>query len=218
MTPWIIGKAVVLLGFLLYFEKTGQPRAKLAVKAVLSTLFVVTVFLQPNAQKPFVRLLTVGLLLCLWGDVFLALPGLKWFRAGLTAFLLGHILYVAAFSRLAPGADWFSFGSLVILAASAGAYLWLRPNLGAMHLPVLAYILVITIMVFGALGVYRQGGVASSGKSMILLGSVLFYLSDLFVARDQFIKKDFLNRLIGLPLYYSGQFLLAFSPAYLVYN
>lgn len=216
MTPWIIGKAVVLLSFLLYFEKTGQPRAKLAVKTALSVLFVVTVFLQPKAQTSYGRLLTVGLILCLWGDVFLALPGLKWFRAGLVAFLLGHILYVAAFARLAPGADWFSFGSLAILAASAGVYLWLRPNLGAMHLPVLAYILVITIMVFGALGVYRQPGAASSGKSMILLGSVLFYLSDLFVARDQFIKKDFLNRLIGLPLYYSGQFLLAFSPGFLM--
>jgi uncharacterized membrane protein YhhN len=216
MIPWIIGKAVVLLGFLLYFEKTGHPRARLAVKAALSLLFVATVFLQSNTQTPFVLFLMIGLILCLCGDVFLALTGPQWFRAGLVAFLLGHLMYVAAFARLAPGADWFSFGSLAILAASAGAYVWLRPNLGAMHLPVLAYILVITFMVFGALGVYRQPGVASSGKSMILLGSVLFYLSDLFVARDQFIKKDFLNRLIGLPLYYSGQFLLAFSPACLM--
>jgi uncharacterized membrane protein YhhN len=218
MMLWIIGLAVVLLGFLLYFEKTGQPRLKLAVKTALSLLFVVTVLLQPNSQTPFGRLLTVGLILCLWGDVFLALTEPKWFKAGLGVFLLGHVLYVASFTRLAPGSAWFSVGALVFLAASAGVYWWLRPNLGEMHIPVAAYILVITFMVFGALGVYRQPVLAIPGRSMILLGAVLFYLSDLFVARDQFIKKEFLNRLIGLPLYYGGQFLLAFSPGFLINN
>jgi uncharacterized membrane protein YhhN len=210
--------AIVLLGFLLYLEKAGQPSAKLVVKSLLSVLFVVSVLIQPEAREPFGLLLAIGLILCFWGDVFLALSGLKWFRAGLVAFLLGHILYVAAFTRLAPGADWVSLGALVFLAASVGVYLWLRPNLGEMHYPVAAYILVITIMTFGALAVYRQPVLALPGKSMILLGAVLFYLSDLFVARDQFIKKEFLNRLIGLPLYYGGQFLMAFSPSFLIKN
>jgi uncharacterized membrane protein YhhN len=208
--------AVVLLGWLLWFEKTGQPRAKLAVKTALSLLFVATVFLQPNAGTSFGRFLTIGLILCFWGDVFLALPGMKWFRAGLVAFLLGHLLYGAAFSRLAPGAAWISSGSPAILAASAGAYFWLRPNLGEMHIPVTAYILVITVMALGALAVYDQPGLPWLGRALIFQGAVLFYLSDLFVARDQFIKKEFLNRLIGLPLYYGGQFLLAFSPGFLI--
>jgi hypothetical protein len=38
-----------------------------------------------------------------------------------------------------------------------------------------------------------------------------FYLSDLFVARQRFVAPAFANRLYGLPLYYLGQFLLAFS-------
>ena len=218
MAPWIIGKAIVLLGFLLYFEKIGQPRGRIVVKSILSLLFVVTVFLQPDAQKAYARWLAAGLILCFWGDVFLALPGMKWFRAGLVAFLMGHLLYVAAFTRLAPGSSWLSFGSLIILAASTGVYLWLRPNLGDMHTPVFAYIVVITVMLFGALAVYRQVGLAFSGRAVIFLGAALFYLSDLFVARDQFVKKNFVNRLIGLPLYYGGQFLLAFSPAFLINN
>jgi hypothetical protein len=32
-----------------------------------------------------------------------------------------------------------------------------------------------------------------------------------YVARQRFVKTGFVNRFIGLPLYYSGQFLLAFS-------
>jgi len=46
---------------------------------------------------------------------------------------------------------------------------------------------------------------------MIGLGATCFYFSDLSVARDRFVQKGYINRLIGLPLYYLGQFLLAFS-------
>ena len=82
-----------------------------------------------------------------------------------------------------------------------------------MKLPVLAYVAVITLMVVGAWAVFeRPSSLPLTGKTLIFWGAVLFYLSDLFVARDQFIRQAFSNRLIGLPLYYTGQFLLAFSP------
>ena len=43
------------------------------------------------------------------------------------------------------------------------------------------------------------------------LGAVLFYLSDIMVARDRFVAPGFANRLVGLPLYFGGQLLLAWS-------
>jgi len=46
---------------------------------------------------------------------------------------------------------------------------------------------------------------------MVFSGASRFYISDLFLARDRFVKKEPANRFIGLPLYYIGQFLLAFS-------
>ena len=48
---------------------------------------------------------------------------------------------------------------------------------------------------------------------MLLLGAVLFLLSDLSVARDRFVAPGFVNRLWGLPFYYGGQVLLAASVA-----
>jgi len=44
-----------------------------------------------------------------------------------------------------------------------------------------------------------------------LVGAVFFYVSDIFVANQRFVIEQFYNRLIGLPLYYTAQFLLAFS-------
>ena len=42
-------------------------------------------------------------------------------------------------------------------------------------------------------------------------GAILFYLSDLAVARHRFIHKSFINRALGLPTYYLGQLLLALT-------
>jgi hypothetical protein len=40
-------------------------------------------------------------------------------------------------------------------------------------------------------------------------GALLFYLSDLLVARDRFVRPGIVNRVVGLPLYYAAQLLLA---------
>ncbi len=208
----IPGLGVLLLIVLLYYEKMGQPFGRIVTKSLLSLLFVITVFLQPGANEAFTRYLTLGLIFCLVGDVCLAFSGLKWFRAGLVAFLLGHVLYILAFTFLIPFKGWFSPGDVLVLAVSLGICRWLWPHLGAMKLPVLAYVAVITLMVFGAWAVFERPDLPWTGKALLFWGAILFYLSDLFVARDQFIRKTFFNRLIGLPLYYAGQFLLAFSP------
>ena len=87
----------------------------------------------------------------------------------------------------------------------------LLPSLADMRVPVMAYIIVITAMVIGAFTVLGDTALHSTGRFMVLFGAVSFYISDLFVARDRFLKTEFANRLVGLPLYYAGQFLLAFS-------
>jgi uncharacterized membrane protein YhhN len=77
--------------------------------------------------------------------------------------------------------------------------------------PVVVYILVITVMASGAWAVFDRSASPFWGRTFVFVGAFLFYVSDVFVARNQYIKREFLNRLIGLPLYYAGQFLLAFS-------
>jgi uncharacterized membrane protein YhhN len=76
---------------------------------------------------------------------------------------------------------------------------------------VIFYILVISGMVAGAGSLMAADELKLSGRWLVFVGALNFYLSDVFVARQRFLKTEFVNRLIGLPLYYSGQFLLAFS-------
>ena len=211
----IIIIAVVLLGALLFFEKQGNHKKVLPVKTLLSLLFIITAVVQPHPLPGYFYLLLIGLIFCLGGDVFLALPQEKMFLCGLVSFLLGHVFYVIAFFSIAELNLWTWGGLGICLVLSGGIYFWLRPHLGSMNLPVLFYVIVITVMVVGACTVLGDSRLALSGRMIVFWGAVSFYFSDVFVARDRFLRPELLNRLIGLPLYYGGQFLLAFSVGFL---
>jgi uncharacterized membrane protein YhhN len=207
----IIGLAVILLVGLLYFEKNGNQKGKLPTKTILSCLFIFTALVQAHLIPVYFYILLFGLIFCLGGDVFLALPQERMFLLGLVSFLLGHVLYVVGFFYVADVSQWTWTGCLVGLLVSGLVFWWLRPHLGSMLIPVIAYIIVITVMVIGAWTVLGDTKLNYAGRLLVFIGAVSFYLSDLFVARDRFLKSEFTNRLIGLPMYYVGQFLLAFS-------
>ncbi len=207
----IIILAVILLAGLLYFDKQGNRKGVLPTKTLLSGLFIITALLQSHPLPGYFYLLLIGLIFCLGGDVFLAIPQKKMFLCGLVSFLVGHVFYVIAFFATAHLHQWTWIGLGICLVLSGGIYFWLRPHLGSMHLPVLFYIIVITAMVVGAWSVIGDNQLALTGRVIVFVGALSFYFSDVFVARDRFLKPEFLNRLIGLPLYYFGQFLLAFS-------
>jgi uncharacterized membrane protein YhhN len=86
---------------------------------------------------------------------------------------------------------------------------WLRTTLPRdMRVPVQAYFAVIGVMSILACGVTGAGGPA-----VVAVGALAFTASDISVARDRFVRPQFLNRAWGLPLYYAAQVLLALSPA-----
>ncbi len=200
-----------LLVGLLIAEKHKRIGPILIFKTPLSILFLAAALIQPHPIEPYYRWVVAGLVFGLIGDVCLALKGNKSFKAGLVSFLLGHLLYVVAFSGLTRMFDWLTLGHLLILAVSLGVFWWLRPHLGAMAIPVGGYVVVITLMIAAAWTAFLNPELNSKAAWAILAGAFCFYVSDLFVARERFVKSEFANRLLGLPLYYCGQFLIVFS-------
>jgi uncharacterized membrane protein YhhN len=208
---WIAPLAALLLAALLRAERSQRPALVLPVKTALSALFVILAVLQPHPLPGYYQPVLYGLVLGLAGDVCLALPSPAAFRAGLVAFLLGHLAYVWAFAHLVRPAHWINPALALLVAAAVGIFWWLRPRLGKLKGPVVAYIVVITSMLAGAWAVWLRSGLRPGLALAILLGALAFYLSDICVALDRFVRKEYLNRLLGLPLYYLGQFLLAWS-------
>jgi len=208
---FIVIAAVILLAVLLYFERARDYRGVLPVKTALSCLFVLTALVQPHPLQRYYFLMLAGLIFCLGGDVFLALQREKAFLSGLVSFLLGHVCYAVAFFQIGTLNAWLWGGAAGCVILGAVIYSWLYPRLGDMKLPVFLYVLVISAMVAGAFSSFGATRHPTPGRLLVLSGALLFYFSDIFVARDRFMQNAFSNRLIGLPVYYLGQFLLAFS-------
>jgi len=204
--------ALPLLAGLLFYAKKESIRGLLLTKPILSALFVITALVGHYTNSKYFVLVLSGLLLCMAGDVFLIfISSKKLFLAGLVSFLAGHVLYsIAFFSMAFPGTLALIVAALC-LVVSGSVFTWLRPHLGTMLGPVFIYMIVITVMVIGAASLMGNDHLSFAGRALAFSGAVLFYVSDIFVARHRFIRKEYVNRLVGLPLYYAGQFIIAYS-------
>ncbi|KAF9124595.1 hypothetical protein BGW39_008081 [Mortierella sp. 14UC] len=140
------------------------------------------------------------------GDVLL-IPK-KGFLPGLVSFLAGHAAFMVAFTFHGQdvAARQKGLGFIVAMAAVVGP--WLLPKIKnkIMRGAVVAYMLVISGMVLTAFGSVNSGREYLPER---ILGALMFFFSDLFVARQHFVHKTVLNKWIGLPLYYIAQILLA---------
>jgi len=198
VTALALAAVGILLAAHLWAEARGLGTVRAATKVGASLGFV-AVALSLGIEGRFALGILAGLLLSVAGDALLLSHGRPAFLAGLVAFLLAHVAYALAFAQRAAYLAW---PALPLAAVLALVLRWLWPHLGGLRGPVVAYCLVISAMVWLALGV---------DGPLVRWGAVLFYLSDLAVARDRFVRPAFANRLLGLPLYYGAQVLLALA-------
>jgi len=174
-------------------------------KTAASVTFVALGWIGWSAGDTVGGWLLAGLALCALGDVLLL--GKRTFDPGLLAFLFGHVLYTLAFCAALPIANWPPAAALPLVFAAIATIRWLWPHLGHRRFTVAVYIAVISIMVCGGFSTWWR--LALPWTAMV--GALLFYLSDLAVARHRFVHPAFVNRAIGLPLYFAGQLLIALT-------
>ena len=194
---------VAAVALLLTAIRQGRPRVAFAAKAVASVAFVAVGIAGWRPGVGSASWLVVGLLLGAIGDLLLARE--RSFDLGLAAFLLGHLAYIVAFRNALPFTLWPL--PLLLLPAALGlvAATWLWGFLGRRLPAVLAYVVAICLMTWGGLSVWATGTLPWTAAA----GAILFTVSDLAVARQRFVTPAFVNRAVGLPLYYAGQILIA---------
>ena len=170
--------------------------------------FLVTALLAGALKHRYGRIVLVGLIFSWFGDFFLSFSGM--FLQGLVSFLLGHIAYSIAFATHAVRPKQSAVAVAAMALPIAVVVAWLYPNLGDLRIPVLAYTAVISVMF-----VLSAGLLGMPGGRLACLGALAFWMSDIFVARGAFVTQDAFNRVIGSPLYFGGQVLIALSIAYI---
>jgi uncharacterized membrane protein YhhN len=201
-----IAVTVAAVAGLLVAERRESQAGKWVCKPLASAGFVGAAF-AAGVHDRFAAAVAVALLLSLAGDVLLIARSSAAFRAGLFSFLLGHVAFGAAFVVRGVRPAIAAVALVGLAAVSVPVARWLLPHVAAkMRAPVIAYVVVITLMVALA-----AGTVAAHGHPILLVAAIAFFLSDLSVARDRFVAHQFVNRAWGLPLYYGAQLLFAWS-------
>ena len=207
--PFIVLCALAVAG-LLVAERRRSQRGKWIAKPVASAAFVATALASGALDGAYGLLILAGLVLCWLGDVLLIPAGpVRVFRAGVFAFLAGHVAFGFAFLTQPLDLAWLVGAAACLGSVLWAVWRWLRSSIqAAMRRPVVAYLVVIGAMSTLAVAVSGAGGPAT-----VAIGALAFTASDVSVARDRFVHDDFVNRAWGLPLYYCAQLLIALSPA-----
>jgi uncharacterized membrane protein YhhN len=205
-----VALCTVAVAGLLFAERRGSQPGLWLTKPLASAAFIWLAFASGALDSAYGRWLLAGLALCMLGDVLLIprdRPGV--FRAGVFAFLLGHVAYCAAFLTQPMATVGLVAGGVLLVVVVGWVLRWLAGSLpSGMVGAVRTYMVVIGIMSTLACGVTAAGG-----PWQVAVGALAFTASDVSVARDRFVRHEFVNRAWGLPLYFGAQLLLAVTPA-----
>lgn len=163
---------------------------------------------RPGIQ-PYRGLVVLALALSLAGDILLALPANR-FTAGLVAFLLAHLAYIAAFSTGNPPGlgqlpwllPFLAFNTAVV------AYVW--GDIGKVRLPLLLYVAVISVMAWRA-ATRGQAAVPRASFLCALVGACLFIASDAILVVRRFRRPFRAAHELELSAYWAAQLLIALS-------
>lgn len=167
----ILAGGLLCVLYLLRFSWDGESWPKTVVKTASLGLPALALWLMG-----WPGVFVAGLAACVLGDFLLSRPGEGALRAGIGAFALGHVAYIAAMAGqgvLSPA--YVLPAALVVLAVSTEA--WLIPHTGALRWPVRAYVIIIV-----AMGIVS----AQTGQGWLIAGAVTFIASDLVLSMQLF--------------------------------
>lgn len=165
---------------------------KFVIKPLITISLMIFYTYQTQLRGRFAKRILCGLLFGLVGDCLLMFVHVNdyFFIIGLISFLIGHLSYISAFyldykwnpslEKLATRIALAVFGLFCL-----GFYLFLRPHLGSMKIPVMIYAFVISLMAIMA--VNRKGRVSALSYNLIFYGAILFVISDSILAYNKFV-------------------------------
>ncbi|MDV2582417.1 lysoplasmalogenase [Alkalibacillus haloalkaliphilus] len=150
----------------------------------------------------FEKVMVVGIIVCAVADAAIAIT----FIAGLVIFLLGHVVYICGFAmKINWSLKHFSIIIPLLIIGAVYGHLLIQ-NIQAQEAwligPVVAYIIVISVMVLMAF---------LTRNPFAMIGSLLFYLSDAVLAWNMFVESLKYSTVYIMSTYYSAQLLIAHS-------
>jgi len=194
-------------------ENTGVFYPGIAVKALIIPILIWMYlrFISGGRGNAFHRTILFALVFSWIGDVTLQLTSFSedFFLVGLASFLVAQLLYLLAFfSTRGPNYLFFRRVYLILPVLLYGVFLiwFLGEGLGDMKLPVTVYAVVILTMLLAAMN--RKEKVNPLSYQLVLIGAMLFVLSDSMIALNKFKQSFELARIAIMSSYITAQYLI----------
>ena len=187
---------VLMVVFILwdwYNIHIGNKKLRFLTKPFSVALIIVVFFTQVKSLEMPVWIFLVGLLLGLCGDILLMFPADKWFIAGLSSFLLGHIAYVIGFFLAGTASPLWAVLLLLVPVYGVLAFILvpiLKVTEKEMKVSVFAYGLVIGAMLFSALTLILKPDWDTTAVVLAITGAGLFVTSDAMLAAWKFLDRN----------------------------
>lgn len=189
----------------------GQPWLPWVFKPLTTILIIALALSRRGDVARRKGLVVAGLVASLAGDIALLWPA--GFVAGLLAFLVAHLLYIAAFclttrfaARVVPFAVYAAVAVVIL------SQLW--PGVPAgLRAPVVAYVVCLASMAAQALAWWRtaQGTPMQRHAGWAAVGGLLFMASDALLATNKFLVPLPEASLWVLSTYWTAQWCIALS-------
>ena len=193
-------------------ETIGATWPGLIAKAlIIPVLFILYVRLIEGHIAKFHRMILSALVFSWLGDITLQLQERNdlFFMIGLSCFLLAQVMYlIAFFSIKGENVLFFKKVYLIVPVILYGAILIyiLYDGLGEMKIPVIIYAAVILTMLTSAMN--REKKVNKQSYILVLVGAILFVLSDSMIAINKFGYPFILSRVAIMTTYITAQYLI----------
>jgi uncharacterized membrane protein YhhN len=205
-----------LVGVFTYSLVQQLPLLHYTVKPLFMVILMVFQRRQLGGLSSFFsKTIQFGLFFSWIGDIALMfderIPIL--FVVGLGAFLIAHLGYAAAFVKNVKDSNSnfdvpkSALMALPFIAITSCFFYYMKDGLPAeLFVPVLAYTVVISVM--GITAAIRHNHVDSKSYNWILIGAVLFILSDMVIAINKFVIDFEYDAILNMILYLTGQFMI----------
>ena len=201
--------------------KNGFNTKTLLIKMLCSGIFVATGIISAVYSGGFGSLypllLVIGLVCSWFGDVLLhkaeSMP--RYITGGL-GFLAAHVLYITAFIKTAA-TPVFALRDIIIMlcayALAAVLYFVLKLKAGKLLVPIMIYAAVLCFMLSKAvnLGIIEIGKGVYAGGIILILGALLFVLSDFMLGISFLGNTTYKKQAVNMLAYFPAQMLLALS-------
>lgn len=179
----------------------GRRRPAFYLLKPLTTALLIALLASSAQPAYYLPAMLVAFGFCLVGDVALMAHGSRAFIAGLSAFLIAHLVIASLFYNTTPGLQLTpGVGLLAAVALAYGGYVIAKA--GKLAPAVAVYLAALFAM--AALALMRDAVLATAASRLSLIGALLFMVSDGVLAWRKFVRSFALGQAATLVTYYAA--------------